>query len=241
MAVEGSAGAGEGRSAGGFGAQRRIPGDRALPRGTGLDALVQLVAPINVPGLQIAWQAPPNSEVKEGDVVMRFDSSLAQQQLLEKQAALKQAQATLDQAITQAQITAEQDRLDLASAHVTWKKPSSKRQRKKSSAGCKARRARSIWGWPKKSCACRRRPSSCTKCRMAKIASLTRQRDKAQQDIDITNERLANMEMHAPSAGVVVYFNNYSQGGSTPSRSRWAIRCGRAAASPSFRIFRRWP
>src|ERR1700735_2628479 len=59
---------------------------------------VQLVAPMHIAGLQIAWQAPPNSEVKEGDVVIRFDSSLAKQQLLEKQATLKQAQATLEQA-----------------------------------------------------------------------------------------------------------------------------------------------
>src|SRR5580704_8670771 len=78
----------------------------------------QLVAPMNVPGLQIAWQAPPNSEVNAGDIVVRFDSSLAKQQLLEKQAMLKQAQATLEQAVAQARITAEQDRLDLASAHV---------------------------------------------------------------------------------------------------------------------------
>src|SRR5277367_277825 len=60
---------------------------------------VQLVAPMNVPGMQIAWQAPPNGEVKEGDVVIRFDSSLAKQGLLEKQAMLQQAQATLDQAV----------------------------------------------------------------------------------------------------------------------------------------------
>jgi HlyD family secretion protein len=45
-----------------------------------------------------------------------------------------------------------------------------------------------------------------------KIASATRLRDKAQQDIDVTNERLSTMEMHAPSNGVVVYTNNYSQG-----------------------------
>src|SRR5690348_1402984 len=59
----------------------------------------QLIAPVNVPGMVIAWQAPPNSEVKKGDVVVRFDSSSVQQQLLEKEAALKQAQASLEQAM----------------------------------------------------------------------------------------------------------------------------------------------
>src|SRR5690348_7337970 len=46
---------------------------------------VQLVAPYNVPGLQISWQAPANSEVKKDDVVLKFDSSLARQQLAEKE------------------------------------------------------------------------------------------------------------------------------------------------------------
>ena len=47
---------------------------------------VQLIAPVNVPGLQIAWQAPANSEVKAGDLVVKFDSSSSQQQLLENPA-----------------------------------------------------------------------------------------------------------------------------------------------------------
>ena len=54
----------------------------------------QLVAPVNVPDLRIVWQAPPASAVKAGDVVVRFDPSSAKQQLQEKEAALRQAQAT---------------------------------------------------------------------------------------------------------------------------------------------------
>src|SRR5262249_15171645 len=46
----------------------------------------------------------------------------------------------------------------------------------------------------------------------SKIASAKRQRDKAQQDIDITKERLARMEVRAPSSGVIVYLPNLSQG-----------------------------
>src|SRR5438270_8463108 len=78
----------------------------------------QLIAPVNVPGMVIAWQAPPNSEVKQGDVVVKFDLSSVQQQLLEKEAALKQAQASLEQAMAQAKMTAEQDKIDLTAAQV---------------------------------------------------------------------------------------------------------------------------
>jgi para-nitrobenzyl esterase len=54
--------------------------------------------------------------VKEGDPLIRFDSSSAQQQLMQKEAALKQAEASLMQATAQAQITAEQDNSELKQA-----------------------------------------------------------------------------------------------------------------------------
>src|SRR5580692_4084878 len=77
---------------------------------------VQITAPVNVPSLRIVWQAPPGAAVKEGDPVVRFDPSSTQQQLQEKEAALKQAQATLDQAVADARITAEQDQRDLSTS-----------------------------------------------------------------------------------------------------------------------------
>src|SRR5260370_40022737 len=77
---------------------------------------VQLTAPVNVPDLQIVWLAPPGNPVTAGQPVIRFDPSSARQQLQEKEAGLRQAQATLDQAWAQARITAEQDKLDLAAA-----------------------------------------------------------------------------------------------------------------------------
>jgi HlyD family secretion protein len=46
----------------------------------------------------------------------------------------------------------------------------------------------------------------------AKIASLTRQRDQAQADVDLTNHRLSQMELKAPLSGVVMYMQNNSQG-----------------------------
>src|SRR5205807_4734258 len=57
--------------------------------------------------------------VKEGEVIVKFDSSSSTQQLMQKEAALRQAQATLDQALAQARITAEQDKSGLADAQFT--------------------------------------------------------------------------------------------------------------------------
>jgi HlyD family secretion protein len=74
----------------------------------------QVVAPLNVPDLQIVWLAPEGGVVKAGQVIIRFDPSKSEQDLKEKMAALEQAQATLDQAHAQGNITIEQDKLDLS-------------------------------------------------------------------------------------------------------------------------------
>jgi multidrug efflux pump subunit AcrA (membrane-fusion protein) len=173
----------------------------------------QLVAPMNVPGLQIAWQAPPNSEVKEGDSVVRFDSSLAKQQLLEKQAMLKQAQATLDQAVSQARITGEQDRLDLASAHVDLEKAKLEVSKQEIVSKLQGEESKIDLGLSEEKLRVQEATNNLHQMSDAqKIGSATRLRDKAQEEIDVTTERLSHMEMHAPSNGVVVYLNNNSQG-----------------------------
>ena len=82
---------------------------------------VPIYAPI-VPNLTIAWMAPEGEEVKEGAPIVKFDSSSAQQQLTQKEAALKQAQAQLDQAVAQARITADHDRSDLQDAKFAVEK-----------------------------------------------------------------------------------------------------------------------
>src|SRR5262249_39833863 len=51
----------------------------------------------------------------------------------------------------------------------------------------------------------------------AKIASLTRQRDQANADVELTQSRIDQMEIRAPISGFVVFATNYSQG---PTNSR---------------------
>jgi multidrug efflux pump subunit AcrA (membrane-fusion protein) len=174
---------------------------------------VQLVAPVNIAGLQIAWQAPQNSEVKEGDVVIRFDSSLAKQQLLEKQAALKQAQATVEQAISQERITSEQDRLDLASAKVDVEKARLEVSKQELVSKLQGEESKIDLGLAEEKLRVQEATNDLHKTSGAqKIGSAARLRDKAQEEIDVTNDRLAHMELHAPSNGVVVFLNNNSQG-----------------------------
>src|SRR5579863_1499783 len=52
----------------------------------------QVIAPLNVPDLQIVWLAPEGSVVKAGQTIIKFDPSKTEQDLKEKEAALEQAQ-----------------------------------------------------------------------------------------------------------------------------------------------------
>jgi len=174
---------------------------------------VQVTAPQNVPDLKIVWLAPPNGPVKKGEVVIRFDPSSAKQQLDEKTAALRQAQATVEQAVAQARITAEQDKLDLANARYQVEKARLE--------ASKVAIVSVIQGEESKvdlqSAEMKLKVQEATvnlhqKSDEAKVASLTRQRDKAQAEADLARQRLGQMELRSPLDGVVTYQMNTAQG-----------------------------
>jgi len=174
---------------------------------------VQLTAPNNVPDLKIVWLAPAGGQVKAGEPVIRFDPSSARQQLDEKNATLRQAQSTVDQAVAQARITAEQDKLDLANARYQVERARLEASKQAivsviqgeeskvdlQSAEMKLRVQEATVNLHKKS-------------DEAKVASLTRQRDKAKAEVDLAKDRLGQMEIKAPIEGVVIYQMNTSQG-----------------------------
>lgn len=173
----------------------------------------QIIAPVNVPGMMIAWQAPPNSEVHKDDVVLRFDSSAVKQTLLEQQAALQQAQASLEQAMAQDKMTAEQDKIDLTAAQVEVERCKLEASKEEIVSRLQGEESKIDLGIAEE----KLRVEEATvnlhqKSAAARIGSQTRLRDKAQADIDLTKERIAKMEVHAPSSGVIIYLNNNSQG-----------------------------
>jgi HlyD family secretion protein len=174
---------------------------------------VQITAPVNVPSLRIVWQAPPGSVVKEGDPVVRFDPSSAQQQLQEKDAALKQAQATLDQALADSRITAEQDQRDLSTSKYDVEKAKMEASKAEIVSKLEGEASRIDLGLAEQKLRVQQATVDLhATSDKAKIASLTRQRDQAQTEVDITNQRLSQMELKTPLSGVVMYTQNYSQG-----------------------------
>jgi len=171
----------------------------------------ELYAPV-VPNLRIAWLAPPGEAVRPGDPVIKFDSSSAEQQLVQKEAALRQAQATLDQAIAQERQTAQQDQSDLADAKARVETARLEASKAEIVSRIQGEENRIDLGVSEQSLKYEEAVVALhVTASKSRIASLTRQVQTAQADVDVTKKRLAQMVIAAPLAGFVVIEPNFNQ------------------------------
>jgi HlyD family secretion protein len=179
------------------------------------DRSAQIYAPF-MPNLRIAWMAEAGQLVQAGDPVVRFDSSTAQQDLIQKEAALRQAQASLDQAVAQARITFEHDEADLIDAQYQVEIARLKTATNEFISRLEAERNRIDLGVSEQKQKVQQATIDQHKTSdTAKLASLTRQRDQAQAEVDLTRNRLERMEMQAPLSGFWIVASNYTQGTQT--------------------------
>lgn len=173
---------------------------------------VQIIAP-NVPNLTIVWMAPPNSAVKEGDPVVRFDASGAQRQLKEKEAALAQAVASVDQAKAEAGITVEQDRLEIASLEQSVELGKIEVSKAQILSAIQAEDNRITLALSEEKLRVKQAAAVFNAASaQSKIASAESQRKKADAEVQLIRERIARTEIRAPGSGVINYLMNYSQG-----------------------------
>lgn len=174
---------------------------------------VQLISPLDVADLQIVWLAPAGSTVKKGASVVRFDPSRLTQDLKEKQAALMQAQAVLEQASAQARITADQDALDLSTARYAAEKARLEASKKAIVSAMDGEKSSIDLGLAEEKLKVQAATTAMHKASgRAKIASQARLRDEALADLARTKRSLSQMELKSPINGLVNYLPNYSQG-----------------------------
>jgi len=174
---------------------------------------LQITAPTNVPELRIVWLAPPATTVQSGDVVIRFDPSSARQQLQEKEAVLKQAQAALDQAVAQEHISVEQDKVDTATARYEVEKGRLDVSKAEIERALDAEISRINLDLAERKLQAQKAGVDLNRVSgEAKVASLTRARDKARDEVQLAQYRLGQMERKAPLTGMINYLPNYSQG-----------------------------
>jgi multidrug efflux pump subunit AcrA (membrane-fusion protein) len=172
----------------------------------------QIYAPA-VPNLRIAWMAASGEVVEKGAPVIRFDSSTVQQQLVQKEAQLQQSQATLDQALAQSRIDADHDQSDLIDARYNVEKARLGTAANEFVGRIQAEQARIDLSVAEQRLKVQEANIALHAASNAsRIASLTRQRDQAKADVELTKARIAQMEIPAPLGGVVVFVSNYNQG-----------------------------
>lgn len=173
---------------------------------------VPIYAPV-VPQLRIAYLAPAGETIQQGETLVKFDSSAAEQQLAQKEAALRQAQAALDQAISQARITAEQDKSDLADAKYTVEKAKLEVSKQEIVGQIQAEESKVDLALAEQHLKVEEATVDLHAASdRSKQSSLRRQLLQAQNDVDITKRRIAQMEIKAPITGFLVLNINYSQG-----------------------------
>ena len=172
----------------------------------------QIYAPI-VPNLRIAWMAGSGEFVGQGVPVIRFDSSTIEQQLVQKQAQLAQAQASLDQEVAQVRIDSDKDQSDLVDSRYNVDKSRLGTAANEFIGRLQAEEARIDLGVAEQKLKVQEANMAVhTATNTSRMASLTRQRDQAKADVEVTQRRMAQMEIQAPLSGVVVFVSNYNQG-----------------------------
>jgi len=173
---------------------------------------VQVYAPV-VPQLRIAWLAPSGETIQRGDRMIKFDSSSSEQQLMQREATLRQAQATLDQWVAQARINADQDKSDLADAQYTVEKARLEVSKQEIVGQIQAEESKIDLAVAEQHLKMEQATVALHAASdVARRASLTRLREQAQFDVDLTKERIAQMEIKAPITGFLTFATNYTQG-----------------------------
>lgn len=174
---------------------------------------VQVTAPLNVPNLQIVWLATPGAAVGRGEAMLRFDVSGAERQLKEKQAALSQALAQLAEAEAQARITLEQNLLELATLRTAAERARLETAKAETLSALQAEEKKIEYSLALDKVTVQEAAVELVRAQSSsRIASLKSVAAKHQSEVDVTRHRIAQMEVHAPSSGVVNYQMNYSQG-----------------------------
>jgi HlyD family secretion protein len=199
-------------------ARGQIQADRSVP----------IYAPV-AQDLRIAWMAPVSERVEQGAPLVRFDSSSAERDLIQRRAAFERARASLDQAIADAKSAGEHDRRDVNDARlgVELAQLDTADSDFDFVARLDAERGRIDLGVARQKlrqleAEVAQRAAS----RESKLASLRRQLEDAEAWVRIVESRIERMELRAPISGFAIYSGNRSSISAQASGSMQPYRVG---------------
>lgn len=171
---------------------------------------VPIYAPL-VQDLRIAWMAPASERISEGTPLIRFDSSTAERDLIQRRGVADRARASLQQAIADAQAAAEHDQRDLVDARLGVELAQLDTADSEFLARLEAERGRiDLRVAEQKQRQLEAEVAQRAASRESKIASLRRQFEAAEAWVRIVESRIARMELRAPLTGYAIYAENRS-------------------------------
>ena len=174
------------------------------------DRSVPIYAPL-AQDLRIAWMAPVSERVEAGAPIVRFDSSSAERDLIQRRAAAERARASLDQAVAEAKAAAEHDGRDVNDARLGVELAQLDTADSDFIARLDAERRRIDLGVARQKlrqleAEVAQRAAS----RESKLASQRRQLEDAEAWVGIVEARIERMEIRAPISGYAIYAANRS-------------------------------
>lgn len=165
---------------------------------------VTISAPADAGDLRIVKLCPDGTAVKPGDLVVEFDKTKTEQDLAQYRSSLKSAEAEIEQARAQARLSAEEDKtavlkagyevekakLDAGKQEIVSRIEGEEAKLKVADAEQNLREAET-------------KRKSDKSLHQATIESKEQASKKARYDVDRAERALAQMTLHAPSAGTI--------------------------------------
>jgi HlyD family secretion protein len=174
---------------------------------------IVLAAPMSSGELQILKLAKNGSMVKAGDVVVQFDSTTLRRTKQEKESELKQADAEIEQALAQARITKEQNSTELMRSKYNIERAKLDVDRGDTVSRIDQEKARlALADTQQKLKELEAKIKSDTVAMEADLSNKRRKREKALFDLQRAERGLQNLELKAPTGGMVNILPNYRAG-----------------------------
>jgi multidrug efflux pump subunit AcrA (membrane-fusion protein) len=197
-------------------ARGQIQADRSVP----------IYAPL-AQDLRIAWMAPASERVEQGAPLIRFDSSSAERDLIQRRAAAERARASLNQEIATSKAAAEHDQRDLNDARLGVELAELNTADSDFIARLEGEKGRIDLGVARqKQRQLEAEVAQRAASRESKLASLRRQLEEAEAWVRIVEARIERMEISAPIPGFAIYAGNRSSISAQVSGSMQPYRVG---------------
>lgn len=176
---------------------------------------IVLAAPLQAGGdLQIVKLVKNGAIVKKGDVVVEFDATSLNQRLMERRSELKTAEGEIEQSVAQSRITAEQRQTELMKARYDVERAKLDLGKRDLVSRIEYENARlSLGDAEQRLKEVQAKALSTDAGAEAELTGKKRKRDKAQFDVDRTQQAIDALRLVAPADGTVNILENPRSGG----------------------------